>query len=66
MENMENIEDMEDLEKLREKEFAEKAERIQNTISLFRKIACVLAVIAAAFMFFTHGRTTIIIPEASL
>lgn len=52
MENMENIEDMEDLEKLREKEFAEKAERIQNTISLFRKIACVLAVIAAAFMFF--------------
>ena len=49
---MENIEDMEELERLREKEFAEKAERIQNTISLFRKIACVLAVVAAAFMFF--------------
>ena len=50
---MKNVEDMEDLEKLREKEFAERAERIQNTISLFRKIACVLAVmIAAAFIFF--------------
>lgn len=49
---MMDVKDMEDLEKLREKEFAEKAERIQNTISLFRKIACVLAVIAAAFMFF--------------
>ena len=50
------MEDMEDLKKLREKEFAERAERterIQNTISLFRKIACVLAVmVAAAFMFF--------------
>ena len=47
---------MEELEKLREKEFAERAERaerIKNTISLFRKITCVLAVmIAAAFMFF--------------
>lgn len=47
---------MEELEELREKEFnerAERAERIQNTISLFRKIACVLAVvIAVAFMFF--------------
>lgn len=44
------------VEELREKEFderAERAERIQNTISLFRKIACVLAVmIAAAFIFF--------------
>lgn len=50
---MENIENMEELEELREKEFAERAERIQNTISLFRKIACVLAVmIAAAFIFF--------------
>lgn len=50
---MENVEDMEDLEKLREKEFAERTERIKNTISLFRKIACVLAVmVAAAFMFF--------------
>lgn len=47
---------VEELEELREKEFderAERAERIQNTISLFRKIACVLAVmIAAAFIFF--------------
>lgn len=50
------MEDMEDLEKLREKEFAERTERIQNTISLFRKIACVLAVIAAVFMFF-HARS---------
>lgn len=44
------------VEELREKEFnerAERAERIKNTISLFRKIACVLAVmIAAAFIFF--------------
>ena len=51
---------VEELEELREKEFderAERAERIQNTISLFRKIACVLAVmIAAAFMFF-HVRS---------
>ena len=47
---------VEELEELREKEKderAERAERIQNTISLFRKIACVLAVaIAVAFMFF--------------
>ena len=45
---------VEELEELREKEFDERAERderIQNTISLFRKIACVLAVmIAAAFI----------------
>ena len=50
---MESMEDMEELEKLKEKEFDEISERIQNTISLFRKIACVLAVmIAAAFIFF--------------
>ena len=49
---MENIEDMEDLEKLREKEFAEKAQKIQNTISLFRKAVCMLAMIVAAFIFF--------------
>lgn len=59
---------VEELEELREKEFDERAERderIQNTISLFRKIACVLAVmIAAAFIFFTCGRITIIMPEA--
>lgn len=34
------------------KELAERAERIQNTIALLRKIACVLAVIVAVFMFF--------------
>lgn len=44
--------DMEDLEKLREKEFAEKAQKIQNTISLFRKAVCMLAMIVAAFIFF--------------
>ena len=47
---------VEELEELREKEFDERAERderIKNTISLFRKIACVLAVIiVAAFIFF--------------
>ena len=58
---------MEELEELKEKEFDEIAERIQNTISLFRKIACVLAVIiAVAFIFFTCGRITIIMPEVSL
>lgn len=47
------MKDMKDLETLKEKELAEIDERIQNTISLFRKIACVLAVmIAAAFIFF--------------
>lgn len=47
------MKDMKDLKKLKEKEFAEKADRSKNTISLFRKIACVLAVmIAAAFIFF--------------
>ena len=61
------MKDMKELKKLKEKEFDEIAERIQNTISLFRKIACVLAVmIAAAFIFFTCGRITIIMPEVSL
>ena len=49
------MEDMKDLEKLREKEFAERVERIQSTISRFRKIAYILMVIAAVFMFF-HAR----------
>lgn len=49
---MGNMEDMEDLEKLREKEFAERAKRIQSTISLLKSLACVLAVIVAAFIFF--------------
>lgn len=52
---MENMKNMEDLEKLREKEFAERVERIQNTMSRFRKIAYILMVIAAVFMFF-HAR----------
>lgn len=50
--NVKDMKGMEDLEKLREKEFAKKVERIQSTISLFRKVVCVLAVIAAVFMFF--------------
>ena len=55
MKNVEDMEDMEDLERLREKEFAERVERIQNTMSRFRKIAYILMVIAAVFMFF-HAR----------
>ena len=43
------------MEELREKEFAERVERIQNTMSRFRKIAYILMVIAAVFMFF-HAR----------
>ena len=43
---------VEDLERLREKEFAERVERIQNTMSRFKKIAYILMVIAAVFMFF--------------
>lgn len=50
------MKDMKDLETLKEKELAEIAERIQNTISLFRKIACVLAVIIAAAFIFFHVR----------
>lgn len=53
---MESMEDMEELEELKEKEFDEIAERIQNTISLFRKIACVLAVIIAVAFIFFHVR----------
>lgn len=52
---MKNVEDMENLKKLREKEFAERVERIQNTMSRFRKVAYILMVIAAVFMFF-HAR----------
>ena len=50
------MKDMKDLKKLKEKEFDEIAERIQNTISLFRKIACVLAVIIAVAFIFFHVR----------
>lgn len=49
---------VEELEELREKEFnerTERTERIQNTMSQFRKIAYILMVIAAVFMFF-HAR----------
>ena len=53
---MKDMKDMKDLKKLKEKEFDEIAERIQNTISLFRKIACVLAVIIAAAFIFFHVR----------
>lgn len=49
MTNMEkNMENMKNLEKSKEKEFT----RIQSTISLLKSLACVLAVIAAVFMFF--------------
>ena len=50
------MKDMKDLETLKEKELAERDERIQNTISLFRKIACVLAVIIAVAFIFFHVR----------
>lgn len=49
---MTNMENMKNLEKSKEKEFTERAKRIQSTISLLKSLACVLAVIAAAFMFF--------------
>lgn len=42
---MTNMENMKNLEKLKEKEFTERAEIIQDTISLLKKLACVLAVI---------------------
>ena len=46
------MENMKNLEKSKEKEFTKRAERIQSTISLLKSLACVLAVIAAVFMFF--------------
>ena len=49
---MESMEDMEELEKLREKKLAERDERIQNIISLIRKLCCVLLAIAVSLMFF--------------
>ena len=49
---MESMEDMEELEKLREKKLAERHERIQNIISLIRKLCCVLLAIAVSLMFF--------------
>ena len=50
------MENMKNLEKSKEKEFTKRAERIQSTISLFRKIACVLAVIIAVAFIFFHVR----------
>ena len=47
---MGDMEDMKDLEKSKEEELAENAEKIQNIISLIKKFACVLAMIAATFM----------------
>ena len=52
MGDMKDMKDMKDLEKSKEEELAENAERIQNTISLIKKLACVLAMITATFMFF--------------
>ena len=46
------MKDMKDLETLKEKELAEIAERIQNTISLIRKLNCVIVAIAASLTFF--------------
>lgn len=46
------MKDMKDLKKLKEKEFAEKADRSKNTISLIRKLVCVLLVITVSLMFF--------------
>lgn len=46
---------VEELEELREKELDERAERderIKNTISLIRKLVCVLLVITVSLMFF--------------
>ena len=46
---------VEELEELREKEFDERTEideRIKNTISVLRKLCCVLLVIAVSLMFF--------------
>ena len=50
------MKNMKNLKKLKEKKFAEKADRSKNTISLFRKIACVLAVIIAVAFIFFHVR----------
>lgn len=49
---MKDIKDMKDMETLREKELTKRNKRIQNTISLIRKLAFVLAVIVAALMLF--------------
>ena len=49
---MKDIKDMKDMETLREKELTKRNKRIQNTISLIRKLNCVIVAIAASLMFF--------------
>lgn len=49
---MKDIKDMKDMETLREKELTKRNKRIQNTISLIRKLVCVLLVITVSLMFF--------------
>lgn len=49
---MKDIKDMKDMETLREKELTKRDKRIQNTISLIRKLNCVIVAIAASLTFF--------------
>lgn len=46
------MKDMKDMETLKEKEPAKRDKRIQNTISLIRKLNCVIVAIAASLTFF--------------
>ena len=48
---MKDIKDMKDMETLREKELTKRNKRIQNTISLIRKLNCVIVAIAASLTF---------------
>lgn len=49
---MKDIKDMKDMETLREKELTKRNKRIQNTISLIRKLNCVIVAIATSLTFF--------------
>ena len=49
---MKDIKDMKDMETLREKELTKRNKRIQNTISLIRKLNCVIVAITVSLMFF--------------
>ena len=49
---MKDIKDMKDMETLREKELTKRNKRIQNTISLIRKLNCVIVAFAASLTFF--------------
>lgn len=49
---MKDIKNMKDMETLREKELTKRNKRIQNTISLIRKLNCVIVAIAASLTFF--------------